>query len=299
MLRAERFFQMRLTLPTCALSLAVVGLVVFGATGLGAVFSAAAAEGQERAVTLDVVIAEGAKPMREAVTFSIARIGPGGRLQPLAQEVGAPLKTTLADGRYQVEARFGDASALSVFDVAGRAVTHRVNLNAGWAQLRVIPHRGAQPLASAIDWQILTYGRDASGQRRPVAAVRSPNPQVVLPQGHYLVVARTADALARHTIEITAGHTYKYTLDLNAGAVAFSALRGRGGPVINETVDWKVFKANDTSFSKPVATRSAANGQFLLRQGRYVVLASRGQWKGRATVEVRPGNERRIAVELN
>ncbi|HIC80227.1 MAG TPA: hypothetical protein EYP07_04575, partial [Kiloniellaceae bacterium] len=67
-------------------------------------FSAAAAEGQERAVTLDVVIAEGAKPMREAVTFSIARIGPGGRLQPLAQEVGAPLKTTLADGRYQVEA---------------------------------------------------------------------------------------------------------------------------------------------------------------------------------------------------
>ncbi len=295
MLRAEKFLQTRLALPIC-----VAFSVVFGATVLGAALSGpAAAEDKQRAVTLNVVIAEGAEPMREAVVFSFARIGPGGRLEPLAEEVGAPLKTTLADGRYQVEARYGDASALSVFDVSGRAVTHRVNLNAGWAQLRVIPHRGAQPLASAIDWQILTYGRDASGQRRPVAAMRSPNPQVVLPQGHYLVVARTADALARHTIEITAGHTYKYTLDLNAGAVAFSALRGRGGPVIKETVDWKVFKANDTSFSEPVATRSAANGQFLLRQGRYVVLASRGQWKGRATVEVRPGNERRIAVELN
>ncbi|WP_299400046.1 hypothetical protein [Pelagibius sp.] len=289
MLRAEKVFQTRLALPICVAFATVLGAALSGS---------ATAEDKQRAVTLDVVIAEGAEPLREAVVFSIARIGPGGRLEPPAEEVGAPLKTTLADGRYQVEARYGDASALSVFDVSGRAVTHRVNLNAGWAQLRVIPHRGAQPLASAIDWQILTYGRDASGQRRPVAAVRSPNPQVVLPQGHYLVVARTADALARHTIEITAGHTYKYTLDLNAGAVAFSALRGRGGPVINETVDWKVFKANDTSFSEPVATRSAANGQFLLRQGRYVVLASRGQWKGRATVEVRPGNERRIAVEL-
>ncbi len=285
MLRANGFFQMRLALLICA--------------GFAGFAGAAAAAGEERAVTLEAAVAEGAKPLREAVTFSIARIGPGGLLEPLAEEVGAPLKTTLADGRYRVEARYGDASALSVFDVSGRAVTHRVNLNAGWAQLRVIPHRGAQPLASAIDWQILTYGRDASGQRRQVAAVRSPNPQVILPQGHYLVVARTADAVARHTIEIAAGHTYKYTLDLNAGAVAFSALRGRGGPVVNETVDWKVFKASDKTFSAPVTTRSAANGEFLLREGRYVVLASRGRWKGRATVEVRPGNARRIAVELN
>ncbi|NIA68950.1 hypothetical protein HBA54_10130 [Pelagibius litoralis] len=259
---------------------------------------AAAADTKAQQVTLQVVIAEGAKPMRESVTFNIARVAPGGRLEPVDTKIGAPLKIALPQGRYQVEASYGDTSVTSTFDVAGKALTHRISLNAGWAHLRVIPHRGALPLTSAIDWEVLTYGRDATGQRHRVAAVKSPNPRVVLPAGHYVVQAKTRDSLAKHTIEITAGHTYKYTLDLNAGAVAFSAVRGGGGPTIEETVDWQVFKASDASLSKPVTTRSAASGRFWLREGRYIVLARQGQWNGRANFEVRSGNERSISVEL-
>lgn len=249
-------------------------------------------------VTLEVVIAEGAKLLRDAVTFKIAKIAPGGRLEPVTTKTGAPLDVDLRQGRYRVEARFGDAAVTSDLEVADKPLTHRISLNAGWAHLRVIPHRGALPLSSAIEWEVLTYGRDASGNRHQVAVAKSPNPRVVLPEGFYLVRAKTRDALVKHTIEITAGHTYKYTLDLNAGAVGLSAVRGRGGPEIRETIDWQIFKASDTTLSTPVTSRRAASGQFWLREGRYVVVASSGPRRGRANFEVRSGNERQITVEL-
>ena len=175
----------------------------------------------------------------------------------------------------------------------------RADAGLGWVRLQVIPHGGAAPLTSAIDWQILTFGRDAGGRRQLVAEAKGPQPELALPEGFYLAQAQTRDALVKHTIEVAAGRSYSYTLDMNAGAVAVSAVLGRGGPSVRETVDWQVFKAGDTAFSKPVTTRRAADGRFLLRQGRYVILARQGQWRGRTNVEVRAGNERRLTVELN
>ncbi len=169
----------------------------------------------------------------------------------------------------------------------------------GWVRLQVVPHGGAAPLTSAVDWQILTFARDATGRRQLVAETKNAQPELALPEGFYLAQAQTRDALVKHTIEVAAGRSYSYTLDMNAGAVAVSAVRGRGGPSVRETVDWQVFKASDTAFSKPVTTRQAADGRFLLRQGRYVILARQGPWRGRANVEVRAGNERRLTVELN
>ena len=169
----------------------------------------------------------------------------------------------------------------------------------GWVRLQVVPHGGAAPLTSAIDWQILTFGRDATGRRQLVAEAKGPQPELALPEGFYLAQAQTRDALVKHTIEVAAGRSYSYTLDMNAGAVAVSAVRGRGGGPVRETVDWQVFKAGDTAYSQAVTTRRAADGRFLLRQGRYVILARQGQWRGRANVEVRAGNERRLTVELN
>lgn len=275
----------------------IYGLLLIAPASAGVQFAEAGSKTSK--VTLEVVIAEGAELLRDAVTFKIAKIAPGGRLEPVTTKTGAPLSVDLHQGRYRVEARFGDAAVTADFQVADKPLTHRISMNAGWAQLRVIPHRGALPLTSAIEWEVLTYGRDASGNRHQVAVAKSPNPRVVLPEGFYLVRARTRDALVKHTIEITAGHTYKYTLDLNAGAVGLSAVRGRGGPEIRETIDWQIFKASDTTFSTPVTSRRAASGQFWLREGRYVVLASNGPRRGRATFEVRSGNERQITVELN
>lgn len=169
----------------------------------------------------------------------------------------------------------------------------------GWVRLQVVPHGGAAPLTSNIDWQILTFGRDASGRRQLVAEAKGPQPELALPEGFYLAQAQTRDALVKHTIEVAAGRSYSYTLDMNAGAVAVSAVRGRGGPSVREAVDWQVFKAGDTAFSQAVTTRRAVDGRFLLRQGRYVILARQGQWQGRANVEVRAGNERRLTIELN
>ena len=169
----------------------------------------------------------------------------------------------------------------------------------GWVRLQVVPHGGAAPLTSDIDWKILTFGRDASGRRQLVAEAKDPQPELALPEGFYLAQAQTRDALVKHTIEVAAGRSYSYTLDMNAGAVAVSAVRGRGGPPVREAVDWQVFKAGDTAFSQAVTTRRAADGRFLLRQGRYVILARQGQWQGRANVEVRAGNERRLTIELN
>ncbi len=85
-------------------------------------------------------------------------------------------------------------------------------LPAGKISLRVIARVGGPTLKAPIKWRIMTYGRDAAGQRHLVTEITGATAQLVLPAAWYIVYAQLPDRELRHPIEVTAGKSFRYTL---------------------------------------------------------------------------------------
>ncbi|MFQ6017454.1 MAG: hypothetical protein ACE5KF_04605 [Kiloniellaceae bacterium] len=99
--------------------------------------------------------------------------------------------------------------------VAVNAYQQTAQVRMGTILLSVIPRIGGAALTEPINWKVLTYGRNAAGDRVPVTEVTGPAPRLVLPAGWYVVHARLTDKLIKHPVEVTAGRTFKYTLVKN------------------------------------------------------------------------------------
>ena len=254
-----------------------------------------AAVGDQQRIKLEAVIANGAKTLKDRISFTVSRLENGAVGPIVATAEKSPTELSLPAGQYRVATVYGDVAVDSNLEVASSAVKHRVNLNAGWVRLKVIPHRGAKPLKGDVAWDILTFGRDANGKRHLVATSVGPRPSLVLPEGFYLVRAKTRDARVKHTIEVTAGHTYKYTLNMNAGALHTSALNHDGGVFSSEEVTWEIFRKGA---KKPLSTITGATGAFTLREGSYRVVAKSGKMSSSTEVAVRSGNSKKINLTL-
>lgn len=278
---------------------AFVGAVSLGLSTVPAGFVLAgdqvAAVGDQQRIKLEAVIANGAKTLKDRISFTVSRFENGAVGPIVATAEKSPTELSLPAGQYRVATVYGDVTVDSNLEVSSSAVKHRVNLNAGWVRLKVIPHRGAKPVKGDVAWEIMTYGRDASGKRHLVATTNGPRPSLVLPEGFYLVRAKTRDARVKHTIEVTAGHTYKYTLNMNAGALHTSALSQQGGLFASEEVTWQVYRKGG---KRPVSTITGATGSFTLREGSYRVVATAGEMTSTADVAVRSGNSRKVNLTL-
>lgn len=254
-----------------------------------------AAVGDQQRIKLEAVIANGAKPLKDRISFTVSKIENGAIGPIVATAEKSPTELKLPAGQYRVATVYGDVTVDSNLVVAATTVKHRVNLNAGWVKLKVIPHRGAKPVKGDVAWDILTYGRDASGKRHLVATANGPRPNLVLPEGFYLVRAKTRDAKVKHTIEVTAGTTYKYTLNMNAGSLRASALNHAGGLFAADEVTWEIYRKGG---KKLVTEITGSTGAFMLREGSYTVVARAGEMTSTTDVSVRSGNTKKINLTL-
>ncbi len=254
-----------------------------------------AAVGDQQRIKLEAVIANGAKTLKDRISFTVSRFENGAVGPIVATAEKSPAELSLPAGQYRVATVYGDVAVDSNLEVASAAVKHRVNLNAGWVRLKVIPHRGAKPLKGDVAWEVMTYGRDASGKRHLVATTNGPRPSLVLPEGFYLVRAKTRDAKVKHTIEVTAGHTYKYTLNMNAGSLHTSALTQEGGLFSSDQVVWEVYRKGG---KRMLSTKTGSTGSFTLREGSYRIVAIAGEMTSSADVAVRSGNSKKVNLTL-
>ncbi|MFQ5775279.1 MAG: hypothetical protein ACE5GS_12235 [Kiloniellaceae bacterium] len=138
--------------------------------------------------------------------FLTAGSAVAGRSQAAAGATAAPARQSIAPER---------ASGPSRVQLATHLGAQTATVPVGTIRLRVIPRVGAKALRTPIRWQVMTFGRDASGQRHKVAEVTGPTPELVLPAGWYVVHAHLADKVIKHPVEVTAGRTFKYTLVKN------------------------------------------------------------------------------------
>lgn len=164
-------------------------------------------------VVIDAVIARGAPVLEDVVSYRIERLEAGVPKEIVANYSGQEAALDLPQGRYRVTATYGETIVQDDIVINSAASNHTVNLNAGYIDLKVIPHIGGDPVATPIDWKILTFGKNYQGERELLHEFPSnPRPFVVLPAGWYIVQAWEGSKLTKHAIEVVPGATLKYTL---------------------------------------------------------------------------------------
>ena len=164
-------------------------------------------------VVIDAVIANGAPVLQDVVSYRVERLEAGVPKEVVANYSGQEAALDLPQGRYRVTATYGETIVQDDITINSASSNHTVNLNAGYIDLKVIPHIGGDPVATPIDWKILTFGKDYQGKRQLLHEFpNNPRPFVVLPAGWYIVQAWEGDKLTKHAIEVVPGATLKYTL---------------------------------------------------------------------------------------
>ena len=188
-------------------------LIGFCALALMALPSAtSAADGNLQTLSLSAVAVAGADPIRD-VHFSVTSLD-GGSGEYKALSDNGPAEVQVPSGRYKVTATFGHAKAEKDVTVGADAAKVQIALNAGTVLMKLLHNVGGKVYKTGVNWEILTYGKDAEGNRHLLAASDKAQPKFVLPEGFYLARASTGTQDVKHTIEVTKGVTYKYTVIL-------------------------------------------------------------------------------------
>jgi hypothetical protein len=187
----------------------------FAAASAGA--PAAASEQQAASdaampLKLQAVIVSGAKPIPRNVSFQLERLDKG-RRERVANLTGGVADVKLEPGKYRLTTAYGATVIEEDIEVrSAKDLPHEVNLNAGEIGLRLIPRNGAQPVNTPIEWKVLSFRKNGKGERDVLFSASTPQTEVVLPAGWYVVHADEKGKLTKHTIEVGAGTRYVYTL---------------------------------------------------------------------------------------
>ena len=187
---------------------------VLSLIALGSVASLPAwAAGAKQPVSLTAVVVPGAKPLAGA-SFTVTPLGGGAGDPVTVTAQDGPAKVDLPKGRYKIEASYGDAKAAQEIMIDQNPASHEFDLQAGTVFLKLIKHVGGPTMNTGVEWEILTYGKDSTGKRHYISGSDQSQPRFVLPDGWYLARATVGTQVVKHTIEVTAGQTYKYTVIL-------------------------------------------------------------------------------------
>lgn len=253
-------------------------------------------DGPRTKLTLSAVIAEGAKPMHEAVQWTVTRADGA---EVVATEISAKSELALAPGNYLVTAQYGSTVISSPVALGDAAANHVVNLNSGMIRMKMIPNAGAQPVTGPVTWEVYQYSRGAPEERRQVTVARAPQHEFVLPAGYYIVRAIYDDTTSELVVPVEAGHTYKYTVNLYAGQIGLAAI-GSNGKTVSEPVAWEIVRAtpNAAGELETVTADVVPSRTFTLREGSYIARARTGEMFGEAAFEVRAGKSGKIKVQL-
>lgn len=164
-------------------------------------------------VSFRAVVAPGAEPLLDAI-FRITPQEGADRQEVEVRAVEGAATIDLSAGWYRVIASSGQTEVERRIVVGDSPTVHEISLNAGKVLLKLIRNVGGETLNNGVAWEVLTYGKDSQGKRQQVATSSAAQPKFLLPEGFYLARATIGKRDVKHTIEVTAGATFKYTLIL-------------------------------------------------------------------------------------
>jgi hypothetical protein len=269
-----------------------VGLCIV--SSLAATDAALAAD--EVKVKLQAVIVQGAKALKDDISWSIAPIGEDGTPKQTVKKAAPEVQ--LLPGRYRVTAVLDHATVTKEITVTD-AAKHELVFDAGWARFQMVPSRKAKPLDENVQWQIFRYSKSGVDESRKLVELVAPSVQLALPVGWYSVRAKYQGIVSNMVAEVKAGILYKYTVVAYAGKVRFAAVDAKGKAVKKDVV-WTIERVSKSQGGKrlPVTTDQTAAPNLLLGEGKYVVVAKAGDLIGETPFDIEADREKKVTVKL-
>jgi len=209
----------------------------------------------------------------------------------------------LAAGNYLAVVKWGNAVASLEFTVASEkeGVIRNVILDAGVIILSAVLADGQKPVANNMRWDVYQSAQGVDGKRPSVNGNYEVAPRFFLNSGNYFVVAKNGNATISGEITITAGKVTKKVFNLNAGLAVFAANFDEAGQAVNSGLRWDVYSVEKDLDGK----RAFFNGnyetkpRFMLPQGKYYVVAKRGNAYLARDIEVSAGKRTDELFVLN
>ncbi|MEZ5831022.1 MAG: hypothetical protein R3D05_07555 [Dongiaceae bacterium] len=254
----------------------------------------------EAEVTIKAANGIDGKAITEPVAWVITKLDQNGKplKTPAVQNASVVLKTKLKPGQYQVLGQSNGMAAKQTFTVGKEPVERTLTFGMAQISIKMITSRGRKPVTDPIQWEMLTYVKGAPDKGQRVDIVTAPTANFTVPAGGYVVRASYNGATADLVVPLKAGQSYNYTLNLYAGYTEAHALNGKNR--IRQDVVWQVVRAkpNDKGEYQLVAEQHAAEPKFMLREGKYILIARFGDMWGKEDLSVTAGEIAKIKVKL-
>jgi len=250
---------------------------------------------------LSASLAAGGAGLDLPMQWRVRRTGPGDDLA-YQGETAAPY-LQLPSGRYEVESRLGLVAARRTIDYDA-AVLQKLNipLEAGTIAVSVVSQRGGLPLSGAV----FTVARPEGGAGgaatarpgEPLLVWRSPQTEVALPPGPYVVSLTFGQYRAERSIIVAAGSRGKLAITIPTGDLDLQMPRDGDAPVDDVTYQVLEDDPDAPQGRREVARSAVANPTFTLPAGTYYVVARRGTAEMRDRVTIRPGEVERRTLAI-
>ena len=262
--------------------------------------------GLEPGLYLSAVLAEGAEPFTERVTYTVYKSEKDlkGNRERVTYAIDPTAHLKLPTGRYYVTAAYQQAFAdMEVDVVAEEAQKVVMNLNAGLLAVSSVLTDGAEPFDQRVTYTVLRAVSDIKGTREErVTYAIDPSAQFYLPAGEYRVKAEYQTAGAETSLTVEANQRTEHVFDLNAGLLAVSSVLTDGAEPFDQRVTYTVLRA--VSDIKGTREERVTYGidpavQFYLTAGTYKVRAEYATTNAEATLEVRPNQRTEHVFDLN
>jgi hypothetical protein len=162
------------------------------------------------------------KPIQEAVQWQVYPYAKAGadESRKVTELMEPSPQLVLQPGYYIVRSKYQGIVAEMVAEVkAGILYKYTVVAYAGKVTLSAVDAKG-KPVKSNLEWSIEKTAKDASAKRTSVVTNKTANPQLLLNEGKYVVVARSGNLVGELPIEIKQGNsqTFKIKLKPEGGA---------------------------------------------------------------------------------
>ncbi len=230
-------------------------------------------------------------PLQNPVQWRVTKAGEDGDL--IRQATAPALTENLPPGAYDVEAKLGLATVRQPIEVKADAPTPaRINLNAGVLKMVARAARDARPLAGPVF--TVTAKDNARKDKTPVPLWigRQSQPEIVLPEGDYIVRAQDGPSYQEQTVKVVPGAATTFDAALATGRLKLSASRGRSSvKPMSDGITFLVYEDDPESPKgrKEVARSAAPSPTFTLPAGTYYITARTAAAEVRQQIALGPG----------
>ena len=251
------------------------------------------------------LLSAGGQPLDRGMRWDVyeGEAGIDGKRKRVIGNYEARPNFKLKPGAYKVVAKHGNAASSLDLIVASEteARVHEIVLNAGRLVLEGALAEGMPALQKGLRWDVYQAEKNIDGKRQRVNGNYDRRPVFTLPAGRYHVVGKHGNAQVATDVEIKPGQREELSLVFNAGLAVMSAKFADSGPAVKRGMRWDVYAAEKDISGK----RRRINGNydtsptFILPEGRYHVVAKRGNAVRSSELQVTAGKRSELNINLS